>query len=803
MKYTRLLSAFFESAEQNLEDIELVNRMKQSSLIEIKKLKNNVISLNFGDTAFQKGIWNDETTKARGLFFDDAQQKIIARGYDKFFNLGEDVAEEKLTINNIINNKIQFPVKVWHKYNGYLGILSVHETKLDNIIYSGVFFKKVLAKEKESFAPFKEAYPQLKINIDFPHITFKFYKNNMEEANKLNDAFANLKRDKEWKYTFSKLYVSKDGKLIATKVDSGDFLGSYTPETPHVTLYAEAPYKPVDSAKLIEGKIPHDVYTVKPFVLKGRLAHYNNEKKLQPMYQRTRLFVASKSTDAKKFANNFRILLIKQLYKIPGALADLREYLIQKNASIVFEVIDIENDPHIISYNKSSIVLLDIIRNTSNFKSLEYNELKNRAKLLKIDYKKEVAEIANADDLQKFVQDVTGQNYELETKDEKGNVIKSEPVEGFVFQGSNDYMFKIKTNYYNFWKKLRSAFDTLEKHKKNSNWKRPTEDSIEYKKYLQKFLNEKEILDFALDSDLTNKKIIAIRDEFMAKNPNFQIKSIVFDSDDSKGVGELSDTPKMDPLKKAEFSEKDTQFYGPINDAWLNLTKITENGKLSILGKYSKLTNFSIILDRAKDATELNPNIKGKYTIEDCINTLSDKLKQGKKLALVLIGPPGSGKSTFINELKTKFNDIIIHSTDDKFIDPKTGIYKYQRDKLDDYHALVQKEALMNMQKGTKIIALDNTNLQIGNFSYSGPDPKKNKFTNFAIENGYTLHFIFFLTNPNIIYGEKGVSSEARIKSGKAFFGDTGKTTVYNFLYKYLSKGFIELLGGIQKFDKQ
>jgi bacterioferritin-associated ferredoxin len=86
----------------------------------------------------------------------------------------------------------------------------------------------------------------------------------------------------------------------------------------------------------------------------------------------------------------------------------------------------------------------------------------------------------------------------------------------------------------------------------------------------------------------------------------------------------------------------------------------------------------------------------------------SPSLNQGKKLALVLIGPPGSGKSTFINELKTKFNDIVIHSTDDKFIDPKTGIYKYQRDKLDDYHALVQKEALMNMQKGTKIIALDN-----------------------------------------------------------------------------------------------
>jgi predicted kinase len=178
-----------------------------------------------------------------------------------------------------------------------------------------------------------------------------------------------------------------------------------------------------------------------------------------------------------------------------------------------------------------------------------------------------------------------------------------------------------------------------------------------------------------------------------------------------------------------------------------------------------------------------------------------------------LIGPPGSGKSTFINELKTKFNDIAIdnfinpetdiaiHSTDDKFINK--GIYKYQRDKLNDFHALVQKEALMNMQKGTKIIALDNTNLEIGNFSYSGPYPEKNKFTNFAIENGYTLHFIFFLTNPNTIYGEKGVSSEARIKSGKAFFGDTGKTTVYNFLYKYLSKGFIELLGGIQKFDKQ
>ena len=49
---------------------------------------------------------------------------------------------------------------------------------------------------------------------------------------------------------------------------------------------------------------------------------------------------------------------------------------------MVFEVIDIENDPHIIKETNDRIVLLDIIYNKLEFKKLAYKDLVNVASKL-------------------------------------------------------------------------------------------------------------------------------------------------------------------------------------------------------------------------------------------------------------------------------------------------------------------------------------------------------------------------------------------------------------------------------------
>lgn len=66
-----------------------LDSMLNSEYIRVKELGNDVVSLNFTRDAFQDGIWNDETIKARGLFINKVTGDIVARSYNKFFQYDE------------------------------------------------------------------------------------------------------------------------------------------------------------------------------------------------------------------------------------------------------------------------------------------------------------------------------------------------------------------------------------------------------------------------------------------------------------------------------------------------------------------------------------------------------------------------------------------------------------------------------------------------------------------------------------------------------------------------------------------
>ena len=59
----------------------------QIAHLKLKELGNDIVSLNFTRNAFQDGIWNDETIKARGLFINKVDGDIVARSYNKFFSV--------------------------------------------------------------------------------------------------------------------------------------------------------------------------------------------------------------------------------------------------------------------------------------------------------------------------------------------------------------------------------------------------------------------------------------------------------------------------------------------------------------------------------------------------------------------------------------------------------------------------------------------------------------------------------------------------------------------------------------------
>ena len=79
---------------------------------------SHISSISFAKSAFYGKHWDAITTRARGLFIDNETQMVVARGYDKFFNLGE---RPETQVEYILDN-FQFPVEIWHKYNGFLGI---------------------------------------------------------------------------------------------------------------------------------------------------------------------------------------------------------------------------------------------------------------------------------------------------------------------------------------------------------------------------------------------------------------------------------------------------------------------------------------------------------------------------------------------------------------------------------------------------------------------------------------------------------------------------------------------------------
>lgn len=268
------INEFRECKTNNI--IPVIEQLRISRDIRETKLDNNISSFNFTRNAFYSKRWNDLTCKARGLFIDTEKDKVVARGYEKFFNVNE-----------------------------------VKATELEHILH-----------------------------------TFK-------------------------------------GKITCYKKENG-FLGILS---------------------LVNGE----------------------------------LFLASKSTNKGEFADYFKNLFDKSgIDKVK-----LITYLENHDVSLTFEVIDIENDPHIIKYDESKIVLLDIIHNDYEFKREPYEEVKALAKLIGCECKTIYKEF---DDVRDF------HRWYLENTDEEN--MSHVDIEGVVIE-NNGFMTKLKFPYYNFWKFMR------------------------------------------------------------------------------------------------------------------------------------------------------------------------------------------------------------------------------------------------------------------------------------------------------------------------------------------------------------
>lgn len=274
----------------NIDVYSLVNELRQSKYI-FEKQFGRVSSFNFTSQAFKNGIWDDITNKARGLYIDVKDYKIVARAYDKFFNINEK-PETKM---DMLIHKMQFPVTAYVKENGFLGIVG------------------------------------------------------------------------------------------------------WNPETEE-------------------------------------------------------LLITSKSTPTGCFSEYLK----QALYRSYGidTMDKIKKYIKENNVSFVFECCDMENDPHIIEYPESKVVLLDIVKNQMKFEKMSYEELMQLANELGIKVKEKAFVIKSWEDFYAWYNEVTSEGYKY-----KGN-----NIEGFVIEDSVGYMTKLKLFYYKYWKRLRGVAQSVLKY---------------------------------------------------------------------------------------------------------------------------------------------------------------------------------------------------------------------------------------------------------------------------------------------------------------------------------------------------
>lgn len=165
-------------------------------------------------------------------------------------------------------------------------------------------------------------------------------------------------------------------------------------------------------------------------------------------YNNDDLFIASKSTNKGDYVEYIKAQLEPYKEKVLEALRYYYEQGIPM--TFVFECVDIEKDPHIIKYEKSTLVLLDAIYNGLEFHSISYYALFDLARKIGCSVKELAYEIKTWEEFRDLYMQAQDEDYQY-----NGNYI-----EGFVFEDANGFMTKLKSGYYNFWKFMRGVADS-------------------------------------------------------------------------------------------------------------------------------------------------------------------------------------------------------------------------------------------------------------------------------------------------------------------------------------------------------
>lgn len=169
--------------------------------------------------------------------------------------------------------------------------------------------------------------------------------------------------------------------------------------------------------------------------------------------QTNQLFLSTKSTPGGDFSNNFREVFNKL---VPvGKQEGLRRWLRDNEACMAFEVIDPIFDPHMIEYQSSRLVLLDIFKRSENTEKMTFEHMQAVASRFGLESKKQAMVFNNYEQLEGWYKKLNGDlNFKISGKD----------VEGIVLEDKSGFQTKVKFPFYSFWKKMRAEKDRIAKY---------------------------------------------------------------------------------------------------------------------------------------------------------------------------------------------------------------------------------------------------------------------------------------------------------------------------------------------------
>ena len=146
--------------------------------------------------------------------------------------------------------------------------------------------------------------------------------------------------------------------------------------------------------------------------------------------------------------------LFEKIFTDLGCDREVLKQLVKQNKSVLFEVIDPVNDPHVIKYPEPTLYLLDIVENKLDGHFADYQDLTIFADFLGCKCKEKVTPLVDKASFLNFVKAATQDNAKY----------NGQYIEGFVLEDASGYRVKIKTVYYNLWKQLRSLVPSVKKY---------------------------------------------------------------------------------------------------------------------------------------------------------------------------------------------------------------------------------------------------------------------------------------------------------------------------------------------------